>query len=66
MGLGLRRRLRQNARSLRNPRAGGLIRPGLLGIAPLLVPLAVLGLRVIMTGAATVEFRRKEFSTCSC
>jgi len=41
--------------------AAGLILPALLDIGPVLVPLAALGLAVIMTGAATVEFRRQEF-----
>src|SRR5918998_1766935 len=41
--------------------AVGLILPALLGIAPVLVPLAALGLGVIMVGAAAVEFRRREF-----
>ena len=41
--------------------AAGLILPALLDIGPILVPLAALGLAVIMTGAATVEFRRQEF-----
>lgn len=40
--------------------AVGLILPALLGIAPVLVPLAALGLGLIMTGAAIVEFRRHE------
>ena len=41
--------------------AVGLILPALLGIAPVLVPLAALGLGLIMIGAAVVEFRRQEF-----
>jgi hypothetical protein len=41
--------------------AAGLILPATLDIGPILVPLAALGLAVIMTGAATVEFRRQEF-----
>ena len=41
--------------------AAGLILPAALDIGPILVPLAALGLAVIMTGAATVEFRRQEF-----
>jgi hypothetical protein len=41
--------------------AVGLILPALLNIAPVLVPLAALGLGVIMTGASVVEFRRREF-----
>jgi hypothetical protein len=40
--------------------AVGLILPALLGIAPVLVPLAALGLGLIMIGAAVVEFRRHE------
>ena len=39
----------------------GLILPALLGIAPVLVPLAALGLGLIMVGAAVVESRRQEF-----
>src|ERR671910_710024 len=39
----------------------GLILPALLDIAPVLVPLAALGLGLIMIGAAIVEFRRQEF-----
>src|SRR5437588_4342569 len=38
----------------------GLILPALLDIAPILVPLAALGLGLIMIGAAIVEFRRQE------
>ena len=41
--------------------AVGLILPSLLGVAPMLVPLAALGLGAIMVGAAAVEFRRREF-----
>ena len=41
--------------------AVGLILPALLDIAPVLVPLAALGLGLIMIGAAIVEFRRQEF-----
>lgn len=41
--------------------AAGLILPALLDIAPVLVPLAALGLGLIMIGAATVESRRREF-----
>jgi uncharacterized membrane protein YphA (DoxX/SURF4 family) len=40
--------------------AVGLILPGLLHIAPVLVPLAALGLGLIMIGAAIVESRRHE------
>jgi DoxX-like family len=39
----------------------GLILPALLNIAPILVPLAALGLAFVMIGAAIVEFRRHEF-----
>jgi uncharacterized membrane protein YphA (DoxX/SURF4 family) len=41
--------------------AAGLILPALLGIAPVLVPLAAVGLGIIMMGAAIVESRRQEF-----
>ena len=41
--------------------AVGLLLPALLGIATVLVPLAALGLGLIMIEAATVEFRRQEF-----
>ncbi len=41
--------------------AVGLILPALLDVAPMLVPLAALGLGVIMVGAAAVEFHRREF-----
>ena len=41
--------------------AVGLILPALLDIAPVLVPLAAVGLGLIMIGAAIVEFRRQEF-----
>ncbi|HZA46389.1 MAG TPA: DoxX family protein [Rubrobacter sp.] len=41
--------------------AVGLILPALLNVAPMLVPLAALGLGLIMIGAAAVEFRRQEF-----
>jgi hypothetical protein len=41
--------------------AVGLILPALLDIAPILVPLAALGLALIMVGAAIVEFRRHAF-----
>jgi hypothetical protein len=41
--------------------AVGLILPALLDIAPILVPLAAVGLGLIMIGAAIVEFRRQEF-----
>jgi hypothetical protein len=38
----------------------GLILPAALDIAPVLVPLAALGLGLIMTGAVMVEYRRHE------
>ena len=38
----------------------GLTLPALLGIAPVLVPLAALGLATIMVGAALVTHRRRE------
>lgn len=41
--------------------AVGLILPAVLGIAPVLVPLAALGLVVLMAGAAVTRFRRREF-----
>ena len=41
--------------------AVGLILPALLDIAPILVPMAAVGLALIMTGAAIVTFRRQEF-----
>jgi hypothetical protein len=41
--------------------AVGLILPAVLGIAPVLVPLAALGLMVIMVGAAITRIRRREF-----
>jgi uncharacterized membrane protein YphA (DoxX/SURF4 family) len=40
--------------------AVGLILPALLGIAPVLVPLAAVGLATIMVGAAIVTYRRRE------
>lgn len=40
--------------------AVGLILPAVLGIAPVLVPLAALGLVVVMVGAAITHVRRKE------
>ena len=40
--------------------AAGLILPALLGIAPVLVPLAATGLATIMVGAAIVTYRRHE------
>lgn len=41
--------------------AAGLILPALLDIVPVLVPLAAVGLALIMIGAAIVTFRRQEF-----
>jgi uncharacterized membrane protein YphA (DoxX/SURF4 family) len=38
----------------------GLILPGALNIAPVLVPLAALGLVLVMVGAMVVHSRRKE------
>jgi hypothetical protein len=38
----------------------GLILPAALGIAPILVPLAAVGLATIMVGAAIVSSRRRE------
>src|SRR4051795_4414009 len=40
----------------------GLILPALLGIAPVLVPLAAVGLATIMVGAAIVTYRPGEFT----
>lgn len=40
--------------------AVGLVLPAALGIAPVLVPLAAVGLGVIMIGAAIVTFRLNE------
>ena len=40
--------------------AVGLLLPALLDISTVLVPLAALGLGLIMIGAATVELRRQE------
>ncbi|MFD2797662.1 DoxX family protein [Promicromonospora vindobonensis] len=39
----------------------GLILPALLGIAPDLVPLAALGLAMIMAGAAVTRISRREY-----
>ena len=39
----------------------GLILPAVLGIAPILVPLAASGLAIIMVGAAITRYRRREF-----
>ena len=41
--------------------AVGLIVPAVLGIAPVLVPLAALGLALIMVGAVITRIRRHEF-----
>jgi hypothetical protein len=40
--------------------AAGLILPAVTGIAPILVPLAAVGLALIMTGAVIVRIRRHE------
>ncbi|WP_251095132.1 DoxX family protein [Streptomyces sp. Caat 7-52] len=40
--------------------AAGLILPAVLDIAPVLVPLAALGLVILMLGAAVTRFRRHE------
>lgn len=40
--------------------AVGLILPAVLDVAPVLVPLAALGLVIVMTGAAITRFRRRE------
>lgn len=40
--------------------AAGLVLPALLGIAPILVPLAAAGLALIMTGALIMRIRRGE------
>jgi uncharacterized membrane protein YphA (DoxX/SURF4 family) len=42
--------------------AAGLILPAALDIAPVLVPLAALGLAMIMVGAAIIRFRRQEIT----
>jgi len=41
----------------------GLILPGATGIAPLLTPLAAVGLALIVLGALIIHLRRKEFSS---
>ncbi|MER7176538.1 DoxX family protein [Streptomyces mesophilus] len=41
--------------------AVGLVLPAVTDIAPVLVPVAAVGIMVLMTGAAVVRFRRKEF-----
>ena len=40
----------------------GLVLPAVLGIAPVLVPLAGVGLAMIMVGAAITRVRRREFA----
>lgn len=40
----------------------GLLLPGALGILPVLTPLAACGLMLLMAGAATTRFRRKEWA----
>ncbi|MBB2946712.1 putative membrane protein YphA (DoxX/SURF4 family) [Actinoplanes lutulentus] len=42
--------------------AAGLILPAVLGIAPILVPLAAVGIAAIMLGAAIVIYRRGEYA----
>lgn len=42
--------------------AVGLVLPAALGIAPVLVPLAALGLVTIMVGATITRVRRREFT----
>ncbi|AEF35603.1 conserved hypothetical protein [Mycolicibacter sinensis] len=39
----------------------GLVLPAVLGVAPLLVPIAACGLMLFMAGAATTRFRRSEW-----
>ncbi|MFV2017815.1 DoxX family protein [Micromonospora sp. LOL_023] len=41
----------------------GLILPAVTGIAPVFVPLAALGLVLMMIGAAIVHFRRTEYQS---
>lgn len=41
--------------------AAGLILPAALGVAPILVPLAAIGLAVVMVGATVVRVRRREY-----
>ncbi|MEV6285723.1 DoxX family protein [Kribbella sp. NPDC051770] len=43
--------------------AVGVILPALLDIAPILVPLAAVGLAVIMAGAVVTHTRRNEYKT---
>lgn len=40
----------------------GLVVPPLIGLAPILAPLAACGLMLIMAGAATTRFRRSEWT----
>lgn len=44
--------------------AVGVLLPGLVGIAPVLTPLAAIGLAVVMAGAVVVHIRRHE-ARCS-
>ncbi|MFE7530684.1 DoxX family protein [Kitasatospora sp. NPDC057542] len=41
--------------------AVGLVLPAVLGIAPVFVPLAAVGLVLLMAGAAAVRMRRREY-----
>lgn len=41
--------------------AVGLVLPAVLGIAPVFVPLAAVGLVLLMAGAAAVRLRRREY-----
>ena len=41
--------------------AVGLILPAVLGIAPILVPIAASGMALYMSGAATTRLRRREY-----
>ncbi|MEU3563421.1 MULTISPECIES: DoxX family protein [unclassified Kitasatospora] len=41
--------------------AAGLVLPAVLGIAPVFVPLAAVGLVLLMAGAAAVRVRRREY-----
>ena len=43
--------------------ATGLVLPALVGVAPVLVPLAATGLMLFMAGAATTRFRRSEWGS---
>ena len=42
--------------------AVGLILPALTGVAPMLTPLAAVGIGLLMAGAGVVHFRRGEFA----